>query len=36
LQGIAFDWFEGDVIVEAWRIMDVLGFIRQTGGNGRT
>lgn len=31
LTGITIDRFEGDKIVEAWRCMDMLGLLRQTG-----
>jgi predicted ester cyclase len=32
LQGVTIDRFENDKIVEAWRCMDMLGLLRQTGG----
>jgi predicted ester cyclase len=32
LSGITIDRFEGGKIVEAWRCMDRLGFLQQTGG----
>ena len=31
LKGITIDRFEGDKIVEAWRNMDMLGLLQQTG-----
>lgn len=31
LKGITIDRFEGDKIVEAWRNIDMLGFLQQTG-----